>query len=495
MAYLLALDQGTTSSRALILDSSGKVLAVAQKEFKQHFPQPGYVEHDAEEIWSSQYGVAVEALAKANLKASDIAAIGITNQRETTILWDRKTSKPIGPAIVWQDRRTTPICEELKRAQHETLFKQKTGLLLDPYFSGTKIQWMLDNIPGARERASRGELAFGTVDSWLVWKLTEGKLHITDISNASRTLLFNIHTASWDSELLEILQIPRELLPEVKSCSEVYGETGLHIFSSPIRIAGMAGDQQAALFGQECFKQGQAKATYGTGCFLLMNTGSQPVVSERQLISTIAWKIGSEITYALEGSVFIAGAAIQWLRDNLGLIHKSSEVDTLAASVPDTDGVYFVPAFTGLGAPYWDPHARGAILGLTRGSTAAHIARAALESIAFSAADVLSAMESDAGKKIVELRVDGGAVVSDLLMQLQADLIRTPVLRPKNRELTALGAAMLAGLAVGVWSKPEDLHSTWQLDRRFTPEISEEQIQKRMEQWNRAVQRCMGWAQ
>jgi glycerol kinase len=494
MAYLMALDQGTTSSRALILDSrSGAILAVAQREFKQYFPSSGLVEHDAEEIWSSQIAVAVESLAKANLKAQDIAAIGITNQRETTIVWDRETSRPIAKAIVWQDRRTTPLCEALKKQGVEKMFRDKTGLLLDPYFSGTKLRWILDHVPGARAWAEAGKLAFGTVDSWLVWKLTGGKQHITDVSNASRTLLFNIHTLDWDEELLRTLQIPRSLLPEVRSSSEVYGKTAEHIFPSPIPIGGIAGDQQAALFGQCCFEAGQAKATYGTGCFLLMNTGDKPTASKHQLLTTIAWKIGPTVRYALEGSVFVAGAAIQWLRDNLGLIHKSSEIDALAASVPDTGGVSFVPAFTGLGAPHWDPHARGAILGLSRGSTGAHIARAVLESIAFSASDVLEAMEADAGHRLLDLRVDGGAVASDLLMQFQADITQAPVRRPKNSELTAFGAAMLAGLAVGVWKKPSDLSVLWQLDREFTPKMSVSEVEKRMAQWNRAIERAKNW--
>jgi glycerol kinase len=484
MSYILAFDQGTTSSRALVLDRAGKICSIAQKEFKQYFPQSGYVEHDAEEIWTSQYAVAVEAIAKAGLTAADMAAIGIANQRETAILWDRKTGVPIYRALVWQDRRTVSICEELK--PYESTFRKKTGLRLDPYFSGTKIKWLLDTVPGAKERAKRGELAFGTVDSWLVWKLTHGKLHITDVSNASRTLLFNIHTMEWDKELLDLLEIPASLLPEVRSSSEVYGKTGEHIFSSSIPIGAIAGDQQAALFGQGCVQAGQAKATYGTGCFILMNTGDKPVISERDLLTTVAWKIGSKVSYALEGSVFIAGAAIQWFRDNLGLIEKSSEIDTLAASVPDTDGVYFVPAFTGLGAPHWDPSARGAIFGLSRGTTGAHIARAVLESIAFSASDVFEAMESDAGRKLAEIRVDGGAIASDLLMQMQADLIATPVLRPKTREFTALGVAMLAAMAVGIWGNPV----IWQLDRRFLPQ---KQIKKEM--WKKAVQRCMGWVE
>lgn len=479
MAYLLSLDQGTTSSRALILDTAGNICAIAQKEFKQHFPRSGLVEHDPEEIWSSQYSVAVEVLAKAGLKASDIAAIGISNQRETTIIWDRKTGKPIYNAIVWQDRRTSEICESLK--PYENKFREKTGLLIDPYFSGTKIKWILQNVPHS------GDLAFGTVDTWLLWKLTEGKVHATDVSNASRTLLFNIHTLDWDQELLDILEIPRSILPEVKASSEIYGTTSEHLFPTPIPIGGIAGDQQAALYGQNCIREGQAKATYGTGCFLLMNTGTKPIISKRHMLTTVAWKIGSVTTYALEGSVFIAGAAIQWLRDNLGIIQKSSDIEALAASVPDSGGVFFVPAFTGLGAPHWDPHARGTLLGLSRGTTRAHIARATLEAIAFSAEDVLRAMQDDAGHKITELRVDGGAAENNLLMQIQADLMHTDVLRAKNRESTALGVAMLAGLAVGISA------STWQLDRLFKPERPMSEVEKMLKTWNRAVERSKNW--
>ncbi len=492
MGYILALDQGTTSSRALVIDVKGTVCAVAQREFKQYFPESGYVEHDAEEIWTSQFSVANEAIAKAKLSAKDIAAIGITNQRETTVLWDRKTGKPLNHAIVWQDRRTTGMCEQLKKQKLEPIFQAKTGLLLDPYFSGTKIRWLLDHIPGAKKMAAMGEIAFGTIDSWLVWNLSGGKLHITDATNASRTLLFNIHTGNWDDELLEILDIPKAILPEVKSCSEVYGHTSEHVFTAPIPIAGIAGDQQAALFGQDCFEKGTAKSTYGTGCFILMNTGARPIFSKNNLLTTIAYKIGSEIRYALEGSVFIAGAAIQWLRDNLKIIQKNSEIDVLASSVPDTGGVMFVPAFTGLGAPHWDPHARGTILGLSRGTTGAHLARAALESIAYQAADVLHAMEADAGIRVKELRVDGGSVISDLLMQFQADLMQTTVFRPKTHELTALGAAFLAGLAVGIWKKSE-LASIWQLDRKFTPQIGGAKSAELMKKWIRAVERAKNW--
>ena len=493
MSSILALDQGTTSSRALIIDSYGKVLAVAQKEFKQYFPQSGFVEHDPEEIWSSQFAVANEAIAMAKLSASDIAGIGITNQRETTVLWDRKSGRPIFRAIVWQDRRTTPLCEELKKQNLEPLFRSKTGLLLDPYFSGTKIRWLLDHIPGARAKAEKGELAFGTIDTWLVWNLTRGHLHITDATNASRTLLYNIHTGDWDEEILKILEIPRSILPEVRGSSEIYGSTAEHVFSASIPIAGIAGDQQAALFGQGCFQAGMAKATYGTGCFILMNTGNQPIVSKNQLLTTVAYKIGSETHFALEGSVFIAGAAIQWLRDQLKIIEKSSDVDKLAASVNDTGGVYFVPAFTGLGAPHWDPHARGTILGISRGTSAAHIARATLESIAYQAADVLNAMQSDANIHLSEIRVDGGAVVSDLLMQFQADLMQTNVLRPKEPELTAIGAAFLAGLAVGVWKKKSELSALWRLDRKFSPKMDRAGVQKLLQNWNRAIGRAKNW--
>ena len=487
--YLLALDQGTTSSRARVIDSRGGVKTVAQKEFAQHFPKPGFVEHDAEEIWSTQFAMAHEAMAKANLTTKDLMAIGITNQRETTVIWDRMTSKPIAPAIVWQDRRTTALCEELKEKGLEPLFTKKTGLLLDPYFSATKIRYLLDHVPGARTRAEKGELAFGTIDSWLVWKLTNGKVHITDATNASRTLLFNIHTLKWDEELLRLFDIPSSLLPEVRSSSEVYCDSILH---AP--IAGIAGDQQAALFGQACFESGMVKATYGTGCFLLMNTGATPILSKNRLLTTVALQIGKTTHYALEGSVFNAGTAIQWLRDGLGLIRESSEINALASQVATTEGVYFVPAFTGLGAPHWDPYARGTLLGLTRGTKPAHIARATLESIAFQAADVLLSMEQDSGIKLKELRVDGGAVASQLLMQFQSDLMQTPVLRPKTRELTALGAAFLAGLAIGIWSNQEEIASLWQLDCRFSPQVPKQDMSGRIARWKRAIEHAKGWA-
>ncbi len=488
MKYLLALDQGTTSSRALIFDENGEIIASEQKEFKQHFPKSGYVEHDPQDIWLTELNVAQNVIAKAGLTGEQISAIGITNQRETTLLWDRKTGKPIYPAIVWQDRRTASLCQKLKK--HEPLFRSKTGLLLDPYFSGTKIRWILDHVKGARKKAAKGELAFGTVDTWLIWNLTGGKLHITDPTNACRTLLYNIHKGKWDEKLLKLLKIPASILPEVRSCSEVYGTTEKKFFGASIPIAGIAGDQQAALIGHGCLRPGYVKATYGTGCFLLMNIGKKPVLSKKHLLTTIALSINGVVEYALEGSIFIAGAAILWLRDNLKIIQHSADIDSLASSVPDTEGVYFVPAFTGLGAPYWDPQARGTILGISRATTSAHLARAALESIAFQAADILKAMEKDSKIKVSQLNVDGGVVASDLLMQMQANLTKTPVMRPKNHELTALGAAFLAGLAIGIWKKPEDVLKTWKLDKKFLPQ---KQDPKKIIQWNRAVERAKGW--
>ena len=485
--YILSLDQGTTSSRAIVFDRSGSIRAKAQKEFTQIFPQSGWVEHDAKEIWASQIGVANEALATLGIRARDIAAIGITNQRETTIVWDRETGEPIHNAIVWQDRRTAELCDRLKADGHEALFQSKAGLVIDAYFSGTKIKWLLDNVPGARERASRGQLAFGTVDSWLVWKLTNGQLHITDASNACRTMIFNIHTGDWDDELLQILDIPRSLLPEVRSSSEVYGKTAEGLLGAQVPIAGIAGDQQAATFGQAALKPGMVKNTYGTGCFMLLNTGEKPRASEHKLLTTVAWKMGDRTTYAIEGGIFIAGAVVQWLRDGLGIIKSSEEVEALAQQVPDTDGVYLVPAFVGLGAPYWDSYARGTITGLSRGSSAAHIARAALESMAYQTADVLDAMRQDSAIEIVELRVDGGASRNDLLMQFQADILGIPVVRPKVTETTALGAAYLAGLAVGYWQNQQELVELWQVDRRFEPAISEEKRQKLRNGWQRAV--------
>jgi glycerol kinase len=491
--YILALDQGTTSSRAIVFEHDGSIKAVAQKEFEQIFPKPGWVEHDATEIWSTQMGVMHEALSSANLRASDIAAIGITNQRETVVVWDRKTGVPIYNAIVWQDRRTAPLCDELREQGFAEIFQQKTGLVLDAYFSGTKVKWILDNIPGARARAQAGELAFGTIDSWLTFKLTNGELHITDASNASRTLLFNIHTGQWDDILLEILDVPRQMLPEVRSSSEVYGETEEGLLGSRVKIAGIAGDQQAATFGQVCFERGMAKNTYGTGCFMLLNTGTDAVPSKNKLLTTVAWKVNERVDYALEGSVFMAGAVVQWLRDGLGIIRSSSEVETLAATVKSAEGVFLVPAFVGLGAPYWDSYARGTIIGMTRGTTAAHIARAALESIAFQSAEVLEAMRKDSNVDLRELRVDGGASANNYLMQFQADILGVPVVRPKVTETTALGAAYLAGLAVGFWQSQAEIAEQWQVDRLFVPEMSVDERETRMAMWKRAVQRSMNW--
>jgi glycerol kinase len=490
--YLLALDQGTTSSRALVIDYSGKVIAVAQIEFTQFFPQPGWVEHDVEEIWASQVGVAADALARAEISHKDIAAIGITNQRETAVVWDRKSGEPVGHAIVWQDRRTAPICDQMRADGLVPLVQKKTGLVIDAYFSGTKVRWILENVPGARERADRGELAFGTIDSWLIWKLTKGQVHVTDETNASRTMLFNIHTRDWDDELLAALHVPRSMLPTAKSSSEVYGEAAVGTLEG-LPIAGIAGDQQAALFGQMCSKPGMAKNTYGTGCFMLMNTGTEAVPSKNNLLTTIAWRKNNTTEYALEGSVFIAGAVVQWLRDGLGLIKTAPEVEALAASVPDNGGVYLVPAFVGLGAPHWDAYARGAILGLTRGSTSAHIARAALEGIAFQVADLLTAMQSDASIRLAELRVDGGACSNNLLMQTQADLLGVPVVRAANPETTAMGAAYLAGLAVGFYKSTDEISSQWASDRTFEPKIGGDERQKLREGWNKALGRAKAW--
>jgi glycerol kinase len=489
--YILALDQGTTSSRALVFDATGAVRSVAQKELTQIYPHPGWVEQDPLEIWSSQIGVAAEALGRAAVRASDIAAIGIANQRETTIVWDRRTGAPIYNAIVWQDRRTAELCAGLKEQGFETLFESRTGLLLDPYFSGTKLRWILDHVPGARRAAEQGALAFGTVDSWLVWRLSGGARHVTDASNASRTLLFNIHTGCWDDELLATMGIPRGLLPEVVASSGEIASTDASLYASSIPIAGIAGDQQAALFGQSCHLPGMAKNTYGTGCFLLMHTGDTPRHSRNRLLATVAWKIGERTEYAHEGSVFIAGAAIQWLRDGLGLIRSADEVEALAASVPDSGGVYFVPAFTGLGAPHWDPNARGTICGLTRGSTRAHLARAALESMAFQSADVLQAMQAEAQIAVAELRVDGGASRNDLLMQFQADMLGVPVVRPRVTEITALGAAFLAGLAVGYWRDREEIGALWRGERRFEPNLSADAVEQRLAGWRNAVSRAL----
>jgi glycerol kinase len=488
--YILSFDQGTTSSRAIVFNHSGNILSIAQKEFRQIFPQPGWVEHDANEIWSSQLGVANEAIAHIGIRARDIAAIGITNQRETTLVWDRKTGQPIYNAIVWQDRRTAKLCDELKAAGYESTFQQKAGLIIDSYFSGTKLKWLLDHVPDARQRAERGELAFGTIDSWLVWRLTDGELHITDVTNASRTLLFNIHTCEWDEELLEILDIPRAVLPEVRSSSEVYGHTAEGILGARVAIAGIAGDQQAATFGQVCSDRGMAKNTYGTGCFVLLNIGDEPVLSRYKLLTTIAWKLNHRINYALEGSIFVAGAVVQWLRDGLGIIRNSAEVEPLAMSVPDNGDVYLVPAFVGLGAPHWDSYARGTIVGLTRGSTSAHIARAALESIAYQTADVLTAMRQDSDLELSELRVDGGAARNDLLMQFQADVLGVPVVRPKITETTALGAAYLAGMAVGYWQDEAEIAQQWQVDRQFEPNMSDDQRHTLLAAWHQAVDRA-----
>ena len=493
MSFILALDQGTTSSRAIIFDHKGSIRASAQKEFQQIFPQAGWVEHSPGEIWSSQLAVARSVLERAGLGAGDIAALGITNQRETTLVWDRKTGTPIHNAIVWQDRRTAKFCDELRQAGYIDVIRRKTGLVLDAYFSGSKLRWLLDNVPGARERANRGELAFGTVDSWLVWNLTGGSLHITDATNASRTMLYNIHSGTWDEELLNALGVPRAVLPEIRSSSEVYGKTTAGLFEKPIAIGGIAGDQQAALFGQNCFSRGMAKNTYGTGCFMLMNIGTAAVPSRNQLLTTVAWRARGQTEFALEGSVFIGGAVVQWLRDGLGLVKSSQEIEGLAGSVSDSGGVYLVPAFAGLGAPYWDQYARGTITGLTRGTTAGHLARAALEGIAFQVADVLDVMKLDSHIGLSELRVDGGAASNNLLMQFQADLLGVPVIRPKVVETTALGAGFLAGLAVSYWENREELKSAWQMDRTFTPAMSSDEAAHRRGRWAEALKRSRDW--
>ena len=494
MSYILALDQGTTSSRAIVFGRSGAVRAMAQKEFTQIFPQPGWVEHDANEIWATQSGVAAEAIARAGIAAGDIAAIGITNQRETTVLWDRASGEPLCNAIVWQDRRTAAACDALKAAGHAPLFAARTGLVLDAYFSGTKLAWMLDNIKGARAAAEAGRLAFGTIDTWLVWKLSGGAAHVTDASNASRTLLYNIHDGDWDDELLALLKIPRALLPRVVASSGVVAETSRRIFNATIPVAGIAGDQQAALFGQRCTAPGMVKNTYGTGCFMLMQTGADAVASGSKLLTTTAWRIKGRDDFALEGSVFMAGAVVQWLRDGLGIIKTSSDVGALAASVPDNGGVYLVPGFAGLGAPHWDPYARGTIVGLTRGSNAGHIARAALEGIAYQVADVLEAMQADAGIRLAELRVDGGATQNDLLMQFQADILGVRVVRPKIIETTALGAAYLAGLGVGYWSNAAEIDAQWQAERVFEPVMPRSAADALCAQWRRALTRAADWA-
>jgi glycerol kinase len=491
--FVLALDQGTTSSRAILFTHDGRPAAVAQQEFPQILPAPGIVEHDPEAIWNSQLAVAREAIKKAAATGNDIAAIGITNQRETTILWDRATGRPVANAVVWQSRVSAPICDRLKADGAEPLVQQKTGLVIDAYFSGTKIKHLLDTIPGLRDRANRGEILFGTVDSFLIWRLTGGRCHVTDVTNASRTMLFNLHTLAWDDELLKLLDIPRVILPEVRSSSEVYGESSLELCGAPIPISGCAGDQQAATFGQACFEVGSAKNTYGTGCFMLLNVGPKPVVSKNKLLTTVGWQIPGETVYCLEGSVFVAGAVVQWLRDGLKIIKQSSDIEALAATVPDSGGVFFIPAFVGLGAPYWDAYARGAILGLTRGSTAGHIARAALESMAFQSADVLHAMEQDAGIKLDQLKVDGGASVNNPLMQFQADLLNVPVVRPTVSETTALGAAYLSGLAVGFWRDKADITRNWSLGCRFESTMQQEERSKLQTAWRKAVERSLHW--
>ena len=487
--YIVALDQGTSSSRAIVFNRKGEAMAVCQKEFTQHFPQPGMVEHDPMEIWATEYAVMTEAVTSLGLGGADIAAIGITNQRETTIVWDAATGKPICNAIVWQDRRTSEYCDSLKEAGLTEMIRSKTGLIIDAYFSGTKIRWILENVPVARERAERGELRFGTVDSWLVWNLTGGHEHVTDVSNASRTMLFNIHTLQWDAELLDILGIPLSMMPQVKSSSEVYGRTSL--LGEDVPVSGIAGDQQAALFGQMCTEPGAVKNTYGTGCFLLMNTGEKPIVSKNNLLTTIAWKLNGKVTYAIDGAIFVAGSVVQWLRDGLGVIRSSSEVEALAASVPDAGGVYMVPALTGLGAPYWDQYAKGSIHGITRGTTAAHIARAALEGIAFQTMDIVSAMEKDAGVPLGELTVDGGASRNNLLMQFQSDVLGTKVVRPLVTETTALGAAYLAGLAVGFWKSIDEVKRQWQAERIFTPAMAPDRVALAKKGWADAVGRTL----
>lgn len=490
--YILSLDQGTSSSRAIVFDRSGSIRAVAQKEFPQIFPHSGWVEHDPHQIWASQASVIAEAISSIDINGTNIEAIGITNQRETTIVWDRDTEEPIYNAIVWQDRRTSEYCNKVIEDGMEEKIREKTGLIIDAYFSATKIKWILDNVPGARKRAEEGKLMFGTVDSWLVWRLTRGAVHVTDVTNASRTMLFNIHTLEWDQELLDYFGIPRSMMPEVKSSSEIYGHTTTTIFAHNVPIAGIAGDQQAALFGQMCVEPGSVKNTYGTGCFLLMNSGTTPILSQNRLITTIAWKIGDTVNYALEGSIFVGGSVVQWLRDNLGCISCSPDVEKLASSVPDTDGVYFVPALTGLGAPYWDPEARGMITGISRGTTTAHIARAALEGIAFQTYDIVKAMEKDSNLPIRNLKVDGGASRNNLLMQFQSDILATDVLRPRITETTALGAAYLAGLAVGYWPSIESIQQQWQLEAEFKPKAGKDEVNKKINGWHDAVHRDLG---
>lgn len=489
--YILALDQGTSSSRAIVFNHEGRIMASAQKEFPQHFPEPGWVEHDPKDIWSSEASVVAEAITSLGINGLDIAGIGITNQRETTIVWDAETGEPVYNAIVWQDRRTSDYCDELKEQNLTNYIREKTGLILDAYFSATKVRWILENVAGAREKAEAGKLRFGTVDTWLIWNLTRGERHVTDVSNASRTMLFNIHTLEWDEDLLRMFGIPKSMMPEVRSSSEIYGYTKTTIFAHEVPIAGIAGDQQAALFGQMCTTPGSVKNTYGTGCFLLMNTGTQPILSNNNLLTTIAWKIGDTVNYALEGSIFVAGSVVQWLRDGLGVIKSSSEVETLAMTVPDNGGVYFVPALTGLGAPYWDQYAKGCIYGITRGTTAAHIARASLEGIAFQTMDIVNAMEKDAGVRLAELKVDGGASCNNLMMQFQSDILGTNVVRPKVTETTAMGACYLAGLATGYWKDLDDIKKQWMADTVFTPLAPAERILRLKEGWKDATSRTL----
>ena len=492
--YVMALDAGTTSNRCILFDKSGKIISIAQKEFTQYFPQPGWVEHDADEIWSTQLGVAVEAMSKVGASAEDIAAIGITNQRETAIVWDKKTGEPVCRAIVWQCRRTAAYCDQLKEQGYTDMIREKTGLIIDAYFSGTKIRWILDHVEGAREKAEKGELLFGTVETWLIWKLPKGRVHVTDYSNASRTMLFNINTLEWDQEILDLLQIPKAMLPEPMPSSCVYGHTDPSYFGGPIPIGGAAGDQQSALFGQVCFHPGAAKNTYGTGCFLLMNTGEKPVFSQNGLVTTIAWGLDGKVEYALEGSIFVAGAAIQWLRDEMRLIDSAADSEYMAGKVKDTNGCYVVPAFTGLGAPHWDPYARGTIVGITRGVNKYHIIRATLESLAYQVNDVLGAMEADSGIPLTSLRVDGGASANDFLMQTQADIIGAPVKRPRCIETTAMGAAYLAGLATGYWKSREEVKENWAIDQVFEPAIDEEERKQKIKGWNKAVRCSYHWA-
>ena len=491
--FILSLDQGTTSSRAIVFDKKGGIVSIAQKEFKQYFPKPGWVEHDPQEIWSTQAGVAAEATVSKGLNGKNIAGIGITNQRETVVVWDKNTGEPVYNAIVWQDKRTADYCEELKENGKAEMIQEKTGLVIDSYFAGTKVKWILDNVDGAREKAEAGDLVLGTIDTWLIWKFTKGDLHVTDVTNACRTLLFNINTMEWDDELLELFGIPKSMLPAVKDSSEVYGHTKTTIFASKIPIAGIAGDQMAALFGQMCTKKGMVKNTYGTGCFMLMNIGEKPILSKNNLLTTVAWRINGKTEYALEGSIFIGGAVVQWLRDGLGIINKSEDVEPLAESVESTDGVYFIPAFAGLGAPYWNQKAKGTIFGVTRGTTDAHIARASIEAIAYQTMDILKSMEADSGIDIKELRVDGGASVNETLMQFQADVLDSVTVRPKITETTALGAAYLAGLAVGFWESKEEIQEMWQEDKRFEPVKPKEDVEAGIKGWYRAVKALEHW--